>query len=204
MIEDKRAGNVLPRLILASASPRRRNIINALGLKVQVSVSDIEEVFAGPPDQVVLTNAEKKARDVARKSPENFLVIGSDTVVFCRGKILGKPADEREALSTLSFLSGKMHEVYSAIAIIDNRKGKTVCDYSMTKVYFRELQDQEIGDYIKIDKPFDKAGAYGIQDRGALMVERIDGDYGTVMGFCPVLFGELMKRLGFDIWQFIA
>lgn len=205
MIDDSKFDNALflPELVLASASPRRLDIMYLLGLEPKVLVSNIKETAAGSAGQVVLENAKNKAYDVARACHKNSLVIGADTVVQRLDRILGKPQDAREAFKFLSFLSGAMHEVYSAIAILDNRNGKIVTGCSTTKVYFRKLTENDIKNYIEYAEPYDKAGAYGIQDLGTVLVDRIDGNYGTVMGFNPVLFADLLKEMGFNIWQFI-
>ena len=205
MIDNSRLDENLaqPELVLASASPRRLDIMSLLGLVPRVLVSNIKETANGTADQVVLENAKNKANDVRESCDKNSLVIGADTVVRRLDKILGKPGDVNEAFEYLSFLSGEMHEVYSAIAILDNRNGKIAAGFSKTEVYFRRLSENDIKNYIKYADPYDKAGAYGIQDMGTLLVDKIEGNYGTVVGFNPILFTDLLTELGFNIWQFI-
>jgi len=179
------------------------DIMNLLGLAPRVVVSNIKETVKGMADQIVLDNAKSKALDVGQSCSKSALIIGADTVVQRLGRILGKPENANEAFEYLSFLSGEMHEVYSSIAILDKRNGKTAAGYTKTKVYFRRLSENDIKNYIKYAEPLDKAGAYGIQDMGTVLVDKIEGNYGTVVGFNPVLFTDLLKELGFNIWQFI-
>ena len=171
-------------LILASASPRRAQLLRQVGFEFQVRVSDLPESIDDnrPPERHVLDLALAKALRVARSVPEG-LVVGADTVVVLEGRILGKPADADEAFEMLRLLSGKTHRVFTGFAIADRPSGKTLSEYEVTSVTFRPLQDEEIRRYIELDRPFDKAGSYGIQDRSALFVSRIEGCYYNVVGF---------------------
>lgn len=195
--------NKLPELILASASPRRLNIFYSMGLAPLVLIPDVDEITGGQPGEVVKVNSLLKVRGVQKQCPRDSIIIGADTIVVKNGRILGKPRDEKEAIDMLSYLSGNMHEVYSGIALLNNRDGQEVSGYSITRVYFRNTTEAEIKDYVRFADPLDKAGAYGIQDCGSLLVERIEGNYGTVMGFSTVLFADLMRKINYSVWQFI-
>lgn len=165
------------RLILASASPRRRALLEQIGVAFDVDVSDVEE---GDDPRA---NAVEKARAVAaRHRGEDAVVLGADTEVVLDGAVLGKPADGAHAREMLSRLSGRTHSVVSAYALVDCVTGDELVRAVETDVTFRPLTDDDIDAYVATDEPLDKAGAYGIQGRGAVLVERIDGDYFTVVG----------------------
>lgn len=169
-------------LILASASPRRAQILSQIGLNFKVVPSSVEEVFTShDPIAVAQELALQKAKDVAENYPDH-IVIGADTVVFLEKKILGKPASVTEAIEMLKFLSGRTHLVYTAFALIQKSKRKEVVDIETTEVTFRELFDDEISAYANSTAPLDKAGAYGIQDQSAVFVEKINGDFYNVVG----------------------
>ncbi|MGM0395488.1 MAG: Maf family protein [Bacillota bacterium] len=171
------------RIILASASPRRKELLQQCGIEPEIVSSDIEEIVSGrnTPEETAMSLSFQKAMDVAEKV-EDGLVIGADTVVVLRDEILGKPSDSLEAFSMLKKLSGEKHLVITGYSIIDLASGKKIVDYESTWVYFKSLTDSEIMDYIKTGECCDKAGAYGIQGKGALLVERIEGCYFNVMG----------------------
>ncbi|MCL2817560.1 MAG: Maf family protein [Clostridiales bacterium] len=189
------------KLILASASPRRQAIMKQLGLSAEVRPSFVPEIKDGlPPAQLATRNALSKARDVAGRTRKPALVISADTVVVKGGRILGKPRDEEEALAMLRFLSGGRHEVFSAAAVIDAQTGREAADCGQTAVFFADLTEELIRAYAATGEPLDKAGAYGIQGLGALLVERIEGDYGTVMGLSPRLLARLLREFGVKIF----
>jgi len=182
------------RLILASKSPRRQQLLRELGVDFEVWANgDDEELY---PDGLSMTKipiylAKHKARPLLSKLSENEILITSDTIVWCDGHVIGKPNDEKDAFKILSLLSGNKHLVVTGVCLSSIAKSK--CFYVTTDVYFRKLTDEEIWYYIKNYKPFDKAGAYGIQEWiGFIGVERIDGSYFNVMGL-PVqqLYTEL-------------
>lgn len=176
------------RIILASKSPRRKKLLAQLGLAFEVSSSNIkEETNEIEPDKTVEKLALMKAENVAT-SFSNSLVIGADTVVVHSDKILGKPKDKSEAAEILLRLSGSIHTVYTGVALVKTNESGLIESKKtfneQTKVQFSTLTTQEIQSYIKTGSPFDKAGAYGIQDDlGAVFVERIEGDYYNVVGF---------------------
>lgn len=168
-------------IILASASPRRSELMTLAGFRFDVICADIDEIVPEKalPQEVVMSLALQKAQAVA-KDHRKSAVVGSDTVVALDGKILGKPRSEKEAVEMLRSLSGRIHKVYTGVAIVCGEKVTSF--FEETEVEFYTLTDQEILDYVATGEPMDKAGAYGIQGRGAVLVKRINGDYFNVMG----------------------
>lgn len=168
-------------IILASASPRRKELLSTAGLEFTVRVADVEEVIDEntTPDEVVMSLALQKAQAVAQKDP-TATVIGADTVVVLDGEILGKPENEQNAIEMLTALSGRSHTVYTGVAIINGEKIKNFCE--ATQVEFFPLTEDEIRSYVATGEPMDKAGAYGIQGKGCVLVRKIDGDYFNVVG----------------------
>lgn len=188
--------------ILASASPRRKELLAGIGLPFEVIVSDAEEKTDKnlTPDELVKNLSEIKARSVwelcsKKKDPEEFAVIGSDTIVYHNGEVLGKPKDEEDAYRMLRSLSGMTHSVFTGVTLI-LPGGETIRFASETKVTFAELSDTEIRNYIATKEPMDKAGAYGIQSRGGAFVTHIDGEYATVVGFPIGEFCEILRKKG--------
>lgn len=168
-------------IILASASPRRSELMTLAGFRFDVICADIDEIVPEKalPQEVVMSLALQKAQAVA-KDHRKSAVVGSDTVVALDGKILGKPHSESEAAEMLRSLSGRSHKVFTGVAIVCGEKVTSF--FEETEVEFYPLTDQEILDYVATGEPMDKAGAYGIQGRGAVLVKRINGDYFNVMG----------------------
>ena len=190
-------------LILASSSPRRVELLKKYGIDF-ISVSpkcDEESCKGGRPSDYCLALSRKKAA-CAEISNEDDIVIAADTIVVINNKVLGKPKDRNEAFDMLKSLSGACHKVYTGFTIRSSKK--TFSAVSVTKVFFRNLSDEMINDYLSIGEYTDKAGAYAIQGAGALFVESIHGDYDNVVGL-PVsfLFHELRKHFGYDIFKHI-
>ncbi len=183
-------------LILASASPRRKELLELLKLSFEVIVSEVEEVVDENlhPSEMVQSLAQQKAENVA-KSYQDAYVLGSDTLVVYEGKMLGKPKNEREAIEILTMLSGKTHEVYTGVSIVHNKKYHSF--YEKTSVTFYPLTQKEIEEYVSTKEPMDKAGAYGIQGFGALLVKEIKGDYYTVVGLPIARTKRELIRSGF-------
>ncbi len=183
------------RVILASASPRRRSLLSAHGIDFDVCVSRVDErkIEEGieNPKELVLTLSREKAKDVFSNNPDS-IVIGADTTVVFGGEIYGKPEDERDAKRMLSNLSGNMHTVYTGVCIITKSEMINYCESS--SVYFRNLTEKEIDDYIKTGEPMDKAGAYGIQDTGRKLVLKTEGDFENIVGL-PKSASEKIKEL---------
>ncbi len=171
----------MSKIILASASPRRKELMELAGYDFEVICADIVEVVPeeAMPQEVVMSLALQKAQAVAAEHKE-AVVIGSDTVVALDGKILGKPHSEQEACEMLRSLSGRTHKVFTGVAIVCGGKGKNFFDE--TDVEFYSLGDDEIKKYVATGEPTDKAGAYGIQGKGSVLVKRINGDFFSVMG----------------------
>lgn len=169
------------KVILASASPRRKEILGKTGIDFEVQVSDCDEnIDEKQPDKLVMKLSELKARDVASKNPD-AIIIGSDTVVAHKGHIMGKPADRAEAISMIKSFAGDIHQVYTGVTIIiPNEKTYTynVC----TDVHVLQMTDEEIERYVDTGEPMDKAGAYAIQGLFAPFISKIDGDYYNVVG----------------------
>jgi septum formation protein len=185
----------LPKIILASASPRRRELLDLVGIAHSVVPADIDESMVGT--ELPAAHAERLAREkamiVAERNPDS-LVIAADTIVVIGDRILGKPRTEQEAASMLARLSGETHTVVTGMACaLNGRLESSVDDVSVT---FRPMTGQEIEEYVATGEPMDKAGAYGIQGFGATIVRRIDGDYFAVMGLSLVRLVGLMERLG--------
>ena len=174
-------------LILASASPRRRELLANMGLQFTVSVSDADESGVDtsvPPEIYVQELALLKACAVAKTVIKNkdAIIVSADTIVVCDGEILGKPKDEEDAIRMLTSLSGKAHKVYTGICVMRLSDAFTVCKNVCTQVVFKPLSAEKIERYVKTCEPMDKAGAYAIQGLGAMLIERINGDYFNVVG----------------------
>lgn len=169
-------------IILASASPRRKEILELADLKFDVMPSDAQEITTKTaPNEVVMELASIKAKDIYKKSEKQSMIVGADTVVAYQGQILGKPTDKADAKRMLTMLSGQTHEVYTGVCVIEDGKTKTF--YEETKVTFYEISDEQIDHYIKTGEPMDKAGSYGIQGKAAVFIKGIEGDYYNVVGF---------------------
>lgn len=181
-------------IILASQSPRRKEIMEGAGFSVRVVPSDVEENAdkSLKPEDLVQSLAAQKARAVAAGHPD-AVVLGADTLVVLDGALLGKPKDEADAYGMLKSLSGRAHEVYTGFCLV--KAGKVLCGVDCTKVFFKPLSDSEIEAYIKSGEPMDKAGAYGIQGLGMRFIPRIEGDYYNVMGLPIVKVCEALKEL---------
>lgn len=186
----------IEKIILASASYRRRDILKKHNIHFGIITSDIVENIddSNFPETSVMSLAFQKAVDVSRKIDSDSLIIAADTIVYFDGKIIGKPKDKAEAIETLKKLSGQTHSVYTGIAIIKTNSNEKVVDYCRTKVKFRILDDEMIRKYISASEYMDKAGGYGIQDKGALFVESIDGSYSNVVGLPIVKLDILLKK----------
>lgn len=169
-------------IILASASPRRKEILELADLKFDVMPSDAQEITTKTaPNEVVMELASIKAKDIYKKSEKQSMIVGADTVVAYQGQILGKPTDKADAKRMLTMLNGQTHEVYTGVCVIEDGKTKTF--YEETKVTFYEISDEQINHYIKTGEPMDKAGSYGIQGKAAVFIKGIEGDYYNVVGF---------------------
>ena len=188
-------------LILASASPRRKELLQQIGVSFSTRPVDLNE-YAMPgekPDDYVTRLAEEKARaGFAKFGCEGIAVLGSDTTVVLDGRILGKPVDETDAIETLMALSGRKHQVMTAISLVTAERTST--RLVTTDVYFHSLNEHTCRRYWQTGEPSDKAGSYGIQGLGAVFVDRISGSYSSVVGLPLSETAELLKTAGVSIW----
>ena len=186
----------MTRLILASSSPLRREILKLLPATFEVLTSRTDESVDDtlPPEEIVMTLACKKAGAVAEHEKDAF-VIGADTIVVYENHILGKPGNEEKAAEMLRLLSGKTHTVYTGVCVVHNNKSEKFCE--KTHVTFWDLSEEEIEAYIRTGEPMDKAGAYGIQGFGATLVKSIEGDYFSVVGLPVAKLYRTMKEMGY-------
>lgn len=182
-------------IILASASPRRKEILENTKLKFDIIKSDIDEIILEKesPIQAVMRLAFEKSMDIASKN-EDDLIIAADTVVVLDENILGKPKDKYEAYNMIRSLSGRTHEVITGISLVNLGLSKKIIDYVVSTVKFKELSDEDIKDYIHTNESLDKAGAYGIQGYGAMLVEKIEGDYFNIVGLPISKLSDLLKK----------
>lgn len=180
-------------LILASGSPRRKEILDTMGLKFSVDVSDADESFAGTPEEMVLELSRRKALAVASRH-SGAMILAADTVVFT-DEVLGKPRNAGEARRMLAALSGRWHSVYTGVTMIDTRSGKTLSRADVTRVHFVALTAEDIDAYVATGEPLDKAGAYGIQGRGGMLIDRIEGSYSNVVGLPMALVRSMLLEL---------
>ncbi len=197
----------MKKIILGSASPRRRELLSQIGVSFEVRTSGREEIYHSViPEEIVRELALMKAENVAgdltdeqNEAPKDTIVIGADTIVVLDGKILGKPVDEKDAADMIGALQGRSHEVYTGVAILDyDAQGeKNVSVHAVgTKVYVNPMDEAEISAYIDTGEPMDKAGAYGIQGRFAAYIDRIEGDYYNVVGLPVSYVYQALKRIG--------
>ena len=185
-------------LILASQSPRRRELLGLTGLDFIVRVADIDETMdpgKAPFDEVARVS-RLKAEAVARKPDD--VVIAADTIVVCRNEVLGKPRNEADAFRILKLLSGRSHEVMTGMTVL--RGEEAITHTEVTKIHFRSLSDAEIRAYIASGEPMDKAGAYGIQGGAALFADQMEGDYYNVMGLPVCRLAMILRSFGLPIW----
>lgn len=189
-----------PVLILASNSPRRRDLLQQVGFPFEVDPAGIDEsVLPGEtPEAYAVRAALDKARVVAARHGSG-LVIGADTIVVAGGGILGKPVDRADAERMLGMLSGREHRVITGLAVIDAASRRERSGAAATRVWFRRIDPAELAAYAASGEPLDKAGAYGIQEKGALFIDRIDGCYFNVVGLPLALLGGMLKEFGVAI-----
>ncbi|WP_334076022.1 MULTISPECIES: Maf family protein [Paenibacillus] len=193
------------RIILASTSPRRRELVASLHIPFDIVPSHAEETTpeGWEPDRIVTELAKRKAEAVYRQLDDgdrHGVIVGSDTIVVRDGAVLGKPADAREAASMLRSLQGRTHQVYTGVACIDSRTGASKVDYRMTVVTMRALREEEIEAYAASGEGLDKAGAYAIQGLGATIVTGIEGCYFNVVGLPLSLLAEMLASFGIQVF----
>ncbi len=189
-------------IILASNSPRRKELLRQIGVTFTSDPADVDESILpgeGAADYVIRV-ALDKARVVAGRAGAG-IIIAADTVVLLGTMILGKPVDRQDAEHMLGMLSGAMHTVITGLAVMDAATGRTKTRAEITKVWFRNLSLEEIASYVATGEPLDKAGAYGIQERGALLVQKIEGCYFNVVGLPLSLLGEILPDFGVNLFE---
>lgn len=187
--------NETKRLVLASGSPRRKEILTRMGYSFTVHTSDADESgVTGHVSEIVKTLAERKGSAVV-PFEKDAIVISCDTLVSLDDVPLGKPADREDALRMLSSLSGRSHEVWSGICLTDTAAGKTLTASVCTKVFFRTVSNEELTAYVETGEPMDKAGAYAIQGGAGKFVEKFEGSYDNIVGFPSEKFTELLNEL---------
>lgn len=184
------------KLILASSSPRRRELMGYTGIPFEVITADAEELKTGAPEELVMENAARKAAAVAEKHPGR-LVLGADTVVYLQNRVLGKPRDEKDAEEMLMLLSGAWHTVYTGVCLI--KDGYRDVGLDQSRVQFSFLSHDTILRYIATGEPMDKAGAYALQGCGGMFVRRIEGSYSNVIGLPMALVRDMLIKAGMQI-----
>lgn len=184
----------MKKIILASKSPRRKWLLEQVGLDFEVIPSNFEENIEGLKfsRELIENLAYQKAKEVADRLSEG-LIIGADTIVILKNNILGKPKDKEDAKRMLEMLSGKTHKVLTAVCVIDKDEDKTLINSCISKVTFKKLAKEEIEAYIQTKEPMDKAGSYGIQAYGSLFVEKVEGCYNNIVGLPLNLLYEMLK-----------
>ena len=188
-------------LILASNSPRRKDLLKQIGVDFSIDPADVDERVLPneSPEGYAVRVALEKARVSAARAGAG-IVIAADTIVVLNDEILGKPRDAEDAVRMLMLLSGKAHSVITGLAVMDAATGRALTRTSLTRVWFRSLSQQEIASYVATGEPLDKAGAYGIQERGAVFVERVDGCYFNVVGLPLSLLMGLLRDMDIAIF----
>ena len=184
---------VLP-LILASGSPRRRELLDLMGLTYTVETPDVDEGFSGRPSETVMEISRRKAAAVAARHSDS-IIIAADTLVFADGA-LGKPHTPERAKEMLRSLAGNWHHVYTGITVINTRSGRILRNVDKTRVHLVPMTEQEIDAYVATGEPLDKAGAYGIQGMGGMFVDRIDGSYSNVVGLPMSMLRIMLAQVG--------
>jgi septum formation protein len=192
-------------LVLASSSPRRKQLLELLNVPFNVVDSNVDETveFGPSPAEIAKMLANRKAQSVANMIGPGHIVIGADTIVVLKHRVLGKPNDRNDAIEMLLALQGKVHEVFTGIAIIDDKNSKElrkeIVQVSRTLVHMRKLTLSQIEKYVDSGEPMDKAGAYAIQGFGSVFVESIEGCYFNVVGLPVSLFVNMMEELGYSL-----
>lgn len=188
------------KIVLASGSPRRRELMEMLGFQdMEIIPAKGEErpPEGAGPEELVMALASAKAEEVAAGRPREDLVIGADTIVWFEGRVFGKPHSRQEAVDMLSRLSGNSHQVYTGVTLI--KDGESLSQWEESTVHFRAISREEIEAYVDTGEPMDKAGAYGAQGLGALFVQGIEGDFFNVMGLPLCRLGQMLKKRGVEI-----
>ena len=188
------AGALPEKVILASGSPRRRELLGEMGISFEIDVPDVDETADGKPGTMVAVLAERKARAVAERRVDG-LIIAADTLVALGEKALGKPVDEQDARDMLHALSGQTHDVCTGVCVLDVKSGRCIVDAVRSGVQFREVTDEEIDEYIATGEPTDKAGAYAIQGIGGKFVKGYEGSWSNIVGLPVERLTEMLLEI---------
>lgn len=193
----------MKRIILASTSPRRKELATAMGLDFEIIPSNYEEdmTLKLKPAELVKTLAYGKAKEVASRFKEG-IIIGADTIVVFNNKKIGKPKNEKDAFNMLKSFSGKWQEIYTGICLIDCKSKRIIKDYEMGRVKFRKMNSNEIKRYIATREPMDKAGAYAIQELGSIFIEKTEGDFFGIVGLPVYKLYNNLRKLGVNIFDY--
>lgn len=194
-LSQMKKNNMHKKVILASGSPRRKELLREMGVEFEVDVSDVDETADGRPEQMVAVLAERKARAVAQRR-NSGLIVAADTLVALEDRALGKPADDAEAREMLHALSGRTHDVFTGVCVLDAGNGRMCLEAVRTGVRFRELTDAEIDAYVATGEPRDKAGAYAIQGGAGAFVEGYEGSRSNVIGLPVERLSEMLEQMG--------
>lgn len=191
-------------LILASASPRRVELLKQLGLEFEICPANLDESVdpSWSPEDIVKNLAKQKAEFVAaqvEKNGRNYILIAADTIVVLDGKVYGKPTSKQEAVSMLKELSGRCHQVYTGICLYSKSSNRYDLSHEVSSVVFRKLGDQEISAYVDTGEPMDKAGSYALQGTGCFLIEKIDGCYSNVIGLSVPLLVKMLRAAGYPV-----
>ena len=186
----------MSKIVLASKSPRRQELLKLISLDFEVFPDDSPEIANEnlSPEKYVCFLSRNKCLNVAEKFDDDCIVIGADTIVVKDGKIMGKPSSFKDAKRMLEALSDDVHTVYTGVTVSLKKEEKVVTFFEKTDVYFYNLSEENINEYVKSGEPMDKAGAYGIQEKGALFVEKINGDYNNVVGLPVAKLMQVLKK----------
>lgn len=193
----------MKKIILASKSPRRKELLEKVGLKFEIKVSDFDEssVSKLPPKELAEFLSKEKGKAVAKEF-KNAVIISADTIVILDGEMIGKPTSEEDARKMLRKLSGRDHQVITGFTIIDSEFDVSITRSVESRVFFREISDDEIDAYVETGETLDKAGGYGIHEKAAVFLERVDGDYSNVVGLPILPVIEELKKFGVNIVDF--
>lgn len=181
-------------VILASGSPRRKEILTAMGIDYTVEVSDVDETTSGMPEEMVIELSARKARSVAVRHPDSY-ILAADTLVFGDAEVLGKPKSEQDACRMLTALSGSWHDVYTGMTLINTNNGSEISRAEKTRVHFVSLTQEEIEQYVRTGEPLDKAGSYAIQGMAGMFIDRIEGSYSNVVGLPMAAVREMFLHM---------
>lgn len=195
----------MKRLVLASGSPRRQEILRQLGLEFDVMISRTDETLTGdcPPEKAAMALALQKTRDVMMRIGYPAVIIGADTIVVMEGRIMGKPLDAQQAFEMISALSGKQHAVITGVAVADSTTGEERTGCQLTLVRMKEIPPDRIKKYIATGEPFDKAGAYAVQGKASVFIDSIDGCYFNVVGLPVGKLDDMLRSMDVDLFEFI-